>query len=473
MATQARSIPGEEVLEAHQWIADPHADAAVAAILGPWTGEPPVDRIDALNAAIRSWQDNASVANGQAAAGSAPDVAAALKLYLSVAKSLPEWAEPARIARAEAMFMDQGALSVTVLFCASLPECYVIPDLASVLHATGQLEDRAEHRIRTTGAMIFPVMMRGGLTTPNGAGIAQVLKVRLIHAMIRNLILRGPPDVAVARMRFMDAAAPGGVIPCLGRAQPGDSMHHALFLHGWDLAGRALPNNQEELAYTLLTFSYVYLRSLRRLGIGYPAEAERDYLHAWNVAGHFLGIERALMVDSMEEAEELFARMQARGREHFVKHPLDPDPRPSLGGALMAAMQSVIPDGPLKPFPVLLTRRLMEKASARELGLDGRVSWISKVMFSMLMRTSRVIDAVVRVGFPEFSISRLVTRVIGYRLTCALLMSQTRELSVPGTLRPGIRSLIASWGQDTHAPKWMNAIEDKLTTSGEWKGLGQ
>ena len=89
LATQARSIPGEEVLEAHQWIADPHADAAVAAILGPWTGEPPVDRIDALNAAIRSWQDNASVANGQAAAGSAPTVAAALKLSLSVAKSLP------------------------------------------------------------------------------------------------------------------------------------------------------------------------------------------------------------------------------------------------------------------------------------------------------------------------------------------------------------------------------------------------
>jgi hypothetical protein len=43
-----------------------------------------------------------------------------------------------------------------MLFCASLPECYVVPDLAAVLHATGQLEERAEHRIRTTGAMIFP-----------------------------------------------------------------------------------------------------------------------------------------------------------------------------------------------------------------------------------------------------------------------------------------------------------------------------
>jgi hypothetical protein len=77
--------------------------------------------------------------------------------------------------------MEYGALSVTMLFCSSLPECYVIPDLAAVLHATGQLETHTDYRIRATGAMIFPVMMAGGLTAPDGGGIAQILKVRLIH----------------------------------------------------------------------------------------------------------------------------------------------------------------------------------------------------------------------------------------------------------------------------------------------------
>src|SRR6185436_20975530 len=119
----------------------------------------------------------------------------------------------------------------------------------AVLHATGQLEERAEHRIRTTGAMIFPVMMSGGLTRPDGAGIAQVLKVRLIHATVRNLILRDAPVAAIARMRFHEAAAVSGVIPPLASIQPGDSMYRALYVHGWDLKQFALPNNQEELAY--------------------------------------------------------------------------------------------------------------------------------------------------------------------------------------------------------------------------------
>ena len=99
--------------------------------------------------------------------------------------------------------------------------------------------------------------------------------------------------------------------------RPGDSFSRALHVRGWDLAANAVPNNQEELAYTLLTFSYVFLRALRRLGIPFTREQEQDYLHAWNVAGHYLGIRRELMVDTMEEAEALFARMQARGREDW------------------------------------------------------------------------------------------------------------------------------------------------------------
>ena len=462
----------EPDLDEMQWVADPHADDTVAAVLGDASNANRLQRVDDLNGVIRSWQDNAGVTAwrpnpGQIAAG----IGEPLQTYLTAAQPLPPWADRDRIARAETMFMDYGALSVTILFCASLPECYVVPDLAAVLHATGQLEDRAEYRIRTTGAMIFPVMMEGGLTRPDGSGIAQVLKVRLIHAMVRNLILRASPEVAVAALRNANNAAAAARIPPLAQAQPGDSMPHALHVHGWDLAACALPNNQEELAYTLLTFSYVFLRSMRRLGIAFTTQEEEDYLHAWNVAGHFLGIRRELMVDTMEQADALFARMQARGRDDWAKRPLADDPRPRLGAALMGAMESVIPDGPFKSFPVLLTRRLIGPASSRDLGLDGWVSWLSKLLFASLMLAARGIDTLARLAFPDFSLSRLITRAIGYRLTCALLMSQTRELSVPDRLRPAIRSLIASWGKDAKASPLMNALEDRLTTRGGWEAL--
>jgi hypothetical protein len=497
LGQQDRSPVAEAALDEMQWIADPHADDAVAAILGPWpavradappprlaasaleaAGDPDAARrllrIEALNTVIRSWQDNAGVAEWRAdASQSAAGLADPLEAYVSVAGELPPWADRGRIARAEQMFMDYGALSVTMLFCASLPECYVVPDLAAVLHATGQLEERAEHRIRTTGAMIFPVMMRGGLTDPRGSGIAQILKVRLIHATVRNLILRSPPTAAIAAMRFAEAAGVSGLIPPLASIQPGDSMHRALYAHGWDLKACAVPNNQEELAYTLLTFSYVFLRAMRRIGNGFTRQEEEDYLHAWNVAGHFLGIRRELMVETMDDASELFARMQARGREQWARRRDPVDPRPSLGGALMGVMESVFPEGAFRKFPVLLTRRLVEPASARDLGLDSRVSWLSRFAFAAIMGTSRGIDAVVRLVFRDFSISRLLTRAIGYRLTCALLMSQTRDLSVPSTLRPGIRALIAKWGVDAKASGRMNALEDRLTTSGDWEALAR
>ena len=120
--------------------------------------------------------------------------------YLREGQFLPPWADRAKIERAEVLFMDYGALSCTLLFCASLPECYVIPDLSAVLHAAGQLEQHTDYRIRSTAAMIFPVMMKGGLGQPDGSGVAQILKVRLIHATIRNLILRGAPADALAAL---------------------------------------------------------------------------------------------------------------------------------------------------------------------------------------------------------------------------------------------------------------------------------
>src|SRR5262249_8760138 len=151
-------------------------------------------------------------------------------------------------------------------------------------------------------------------------------------------------------------------------------MGVALQKMGWDLEARGLPNNQEELAYTLLTFSFVFLRSVRKLGIGFTPQQEDDYIHAWNVMGHVLGIRREVMAETMDEAERLFARMQERGREAWVRRPISPDPRPPLAAALMDAMRTVFPEGMLKSAPVLLTRFLMGPMSAKEVGLQDKVS---------------------------------------------------------------------------------------------------
>lgn len=463
----------EAALASAQQLADPLADTTIARILGPWrsahTGASADEvlgcnaghwqRIAQVNGLLAQWTDNQRLSGWQAE-GATPDMAQALQTYVQAAQALPDWADAALIARAETLFMDNGALSCILLFCSSLPECYVVPDLSAVLHAAGQLEAHTEYRIRATAAMIFPVMLRGGLTTPAGSGIAQVLKVRLIHATIRNLILHGDPQ---------DAVRTGKVVAPTPALRGSQRLHEALFAHGWDTAARGLPCNQEELAYTLLTFGYVFLRSLRRLGLGLRPDDEHAYLHAWNVMGHVLGIERRYMANSMSEAEALFVRMQARGRAS----PVAPDPRPGLGQALMRTMEQAIPARVAKAFPVLMTRHLCGGATMRDLGIAHRVPWLSHALFGLGMHLARGVDAVVRLVSPEFSITRCFTRILGYHFMARILMDQTRPLKLPAHLLNDVGQTMDGWSEDPHAPRWLNWLEDRLTTRGSWRSAAR
>lgn len=427
--------------------ADPLADDTMARLLADANGGPPLERIALVNRQIATWTGNGVLADWQADAGVPEPVAQALREYLQAACTLPAWADPVKIARAETLFMDMGMMSCTLLFCASLPECYVMPDLAGVLHVAGQLEEHCDYRVRSTAAMIFPVMLKDGLTGAQGGGVAQVLKVRLIHATIRHLILRGAPAIATA------AAEEIAPLPLAG---PG--MYHKLYANGRDVARHGLPINQEELAYTLLTFGYVFLRGLRRLGLGLPAADEEAFLHAWNVVGHLLGIERALMADTMAQAAAMFDAMQQRAsRQSYL-----PDPRPALGDALMRTMQREIPVPLLKAFPVLLTRRLCGPAAAQALGLTARTNLFARGLFVLWLGGCRALDGAVRPFVPGFSIARLVTRVLGYRFTARILMDQTRPLKLPDALLHQVGATLRDWQCDPRAPRWLNRLEARL-----------
>jgi hypothetical protein len=427
--------------------ADPLADDTIAAVLaghegGQW------EAIAIVNRLLAQWQSNAIVAAWRAPEGTPPNIADALERYLAQGCRLPAWADAEKIARAEDLFFDMSMLSCSLLFCASLPECYVVPNLAGVLHVAGQLEAHCDYRVRSTAAMIFPVMMRGGLGSPDGSGIAQVLKVRLIHATIRHLILRGNPSVAVS----------DGSIAVAPLDAPCRNVYDTLYNNGWNVAAHGLPCNQEELAYTLLTFHYIFLRGLRRLGLGLSQRDEEAYLHAWNVMGHVLGIEDGLMPQTMEQAETSFNTIQARARMSTYQ----PDSRPALGAALMKAMQDEIPLRVLKPFPVLLTRYLCGAAARTDLGLDQRVSLLSRALFVAGMALTRAIDTAVRLVVPGFSICRMLTRIFGYQITVKFLMDQTRPLKLPPAVLNQVDHTVRRWGNDPKAPRWMNALEARL-----------
>jgi ER-bound oxygenase mpaB/B'/Rubber oxygenase, catalytic domain len=425
--------------------ADPIADNTIARIMGPWqmvegnSAQAHIEahvakwaKLRAVTKLMRQWTTNESLDNWACEDDALnADAIAALQAYVREARALPDWAVPAQINRAEQIFLEQGALSCVLLFCASLPECYVVPDLASVLHISGQLEAHTDYRIRSTAAMIFPVMMPAGMTSTQSSGIAQVLKVRLIHATIRHLILRGNPSEAKE-----------AVEPITALAGTSD-MFQALYAHGWDVSTKGLPCDQEELAYTLLTFGFIYLRSLRKLGLPLPAADEAAFLHCWNVMGHVLGIERGLMRVNYDEAAQQFEQLQSQGLQQVAK----PDARPRLGQALMHCMENEIPVSLLKGIPSLMTCHLCTDNTAALIGVNSRAGFVSRLVFWLLMAITRTVDSIVRWVMPQFSLSRLLTRMVGDRLMEKVLMDQTRPLKLPTHLNAQMQSMIKQWQQ--------------------------
>jgi len=453
-------------MAAMERVGDPLADDIVSRLVGERSLPSSTLTTDGPNATARlneatrlmaGWTHNGTLLNWPAVRpvpnpGAEDSVTEVLHDYLQQAAHLPDWADADKIARAEKLFMSHGAMSCTLLFCASLPECYVLPQLAGVLHIAGQLEANTEHRIRQTAAMIFPVMMRGGLMSPGGTGVAQVLKVRLIHATIRHLILRGNP----AQVR--------GHVPRRQRGEPA-GMHQAMSDNGWDVDAQGVPCNQIELAYTLLTFSYVFLNGMRKLGQRLSHEDEEAYLHTWNVMGHVLGIRREWMAHTMDDAAALFDRIQARARTVVVT----PDARPALGRALMNTMANSIHVPVLRHIPVPLTQWLIGRQTARDIGVDEQVPLLSRLLFRLGLVLVRALDAVMRLVTSRFSIVRLFMRTIGYHMLTRFLLDQTRPLTLPEQVLNPMMDTVAEWSDDPKASTWINRLEDRLTTTGTWQ----
>ena len=127
--------------------------------------------------------------------------------------------------------------------------------------------------------MIMNVMCPGGLVAAGrvGIGVHSTQKVRVMHAVIRYMVEH---DSSTA-------------------ANPTEPELRKKF-------GR--PITQEDLAFTLLTFSYVAVRSFVKLGVRMTDADKNNYVHCWNVlasswqprgtaAGRLGGVAEALRGD--------------------------------------------------------------------------------------------------------------------------------------------------------------------------------
>ncbi|HSP80253.1 MAG TPA: oxygenase MpaB family protein, partial [Myxococcaceae bacterium] len=238
-----------------------------------------------------------------------------LEEYLAQGARLPPWANLEQVRLGGELFHRYAPQVVLSLLCASLPLCYGAARGVRVLHHTGRLRTQPLRRLEETSRVLLAALSPGGLE-PGGAGLRALQGVRLVHAGVRLVLLRGgwPPE--------------------------------------W-----GPPLNQEELAATLTTFSVVIAESLARLGCSLTAAQGMAWLHTWNVVGALLGVEERLLPEEPAQARAL---AEAVARRHLRVS----SEGQALLGALLGVLGQVLPGGGLRGVWPSLMRYLLGRELA-------------------------------------------------------------------------------------------------------------
>ena len=267
--------PSAAQLDQLRQVGDPEADATVAWLYAN-------DQIALANQLLSGlyWE------------GVAPPEAfpAPLRDFLLSASQLPAWADASLMERGQRLFMRHGLLALAGLLTASLPSCYLMTKAVRVLGVTQQLVFHPYQRVIATAQMVNDTMTPGGMA-PGAEGLKAALRVRLLHASIRYLTLEVAQKRAHAEIK-----AP---------------LFQAIQQFQW-APEDGTPINQEDAAYTLLTFSIAILEAMQKLGARVSREDQLAYLHLWNVIGAVMGLRRDLMAETPEQATALRDQMLAR-----------------------------------------------------------------------------------------------------------------------------------------------------------------
>jgi hypothetical protein len=286
----------DALLDPMRELGDPLADGPVAAVLERGGA-------DAVNALMQTL-----VRVDQPVPEEMPDE---IRAYLVETLPLPDWADMGKIERGQQLFETWGLEIACCLFCASLPSAYAAAKGVQVLYLTARLATDPRRRVMETGQFLIDVANVGGLDE-NGKGRRAIQRVRLMHAAVRHLI------------KARNELTPGMWHPDWGT-----------------------PINQEDLAGTRMSFSYVFCEPMCRLGVRVPAEDVEAYLHLWNVIGHLLGVRDELLVHDIADATAL---VDAIRRRQFEASPQGQE----LTRALLELMDELTPvhrlDGTIPPL---------------------------------------------------------------------------------------------------------------------------
>jgi hypothetical protein len=200
-----------------------------------------------------------------------PSAPAAMRHLLDEVAEVPAWVDWSTCDRGGEMLMRVGVLGGAVLGSHSLVMGYASPAGNKPLVLSGRLKEQALSRLNETARFVQAVCRPGGMR-PFADGWQITVKVRLIHAQVRRMILKS------------------------GK---------------WDEAAWGAPVNQHDMAGTTLLFSIAIMQGLRKLGVRIGSEEGERYIHLWRWVGRVIGVDAALLPVSEPDAVRLADLIEA------------------------------------------------------------------------------------------------------------------------------------------------------------------
>jgi hypothetical protein len=255
---QALSTPviSDAVLDQMRDTGDPAADRIVARLTA--SGQLPE-----VNRLLRGW-----VYNDQPLPSGLPSD---LKSFIDQARQLPSWTDQARITKA-AEFGKANMPYLSLAYSMGVSTAaFTYPILASVFDPNVGVPFDFQKRLIGSMKLISGVYDPDAFT-PHGQLIPDLVKVRLMHAAVRD---------------YLD-----------------DSR--------WDKARWGVAVSQEAMLVETWLFGVFALTAMQQFGVQIPADIAGDFLHTWRVEGAMLGVPAAAMPTDLPTATRLFYQLEDR-----------------------------------------------------------------------------------------------------------------------------------------------------------------
>lgn len=357
----------------------------------PWTrvGDPPADALMARLQAEHGIADVdplllRMVREADPVPSGLPDE---LRAFLADTHRPHRGQEAEAVARAERFFGAHGPSIVMLLGFASLPWTYSLRDGASILVRTGQLTRHAHRRVLETTQFVVDAFAGGGLG-PQGAGLRDAQKVRLMHTAIRSYVLQS------------------------GR---------------WDVASRGVPVCQADLLATLCSFTHVVLDGLGRMGVEVEPDDAEAWVVAWRVLGRNLGIDEQLLpVDAADAAAKTWALEAARAG--------DSDDGKQLAAALCAFLESLGPPGVLGAMVPTQIRFFLGDQRGDWLGLPPANA------SRFVIRAINAVDAALHDVEDRVPLFESAGSLLGHAIIRGLLAAERGGTRPPFAIPPSLRT---------------------------------